>query len=324
MKRLLSTTIFTLLTLFSLSAQPKRPTISLELDRDSIAIGDQVTLSVFVDKDMMQIVAFPEIDQARAMGRIEVLESSDIDTVSTEGRNMRLSKRYRLTSFNAGNYRVSDYPVLYADKNIIDTLYSPDTVVLKVGTFDIDTTKMSIKDIRPIKDMPVKFGEWGGYAGVSLAGLLFLALLVWIIIRLIKHKPIFSKAKPAEPPHVRAIRELNELQHQKLWQNGRHKDYYTRLTDILREYIDGRFGISAMEMTSKEIIKAISTLGLEPQQIELIDELLRTADFVKFAQQGSEAEQNERFHTGVYYFVENTKQINPDAENKEYKEAMKV
>jgi hypothetical protein len=109
-----------------------------------------------------------------------------------------------------------------------------------------------------------------------------------------------------------------------LWQNGRHKEYYTRLTDILREYLDGRYNVSAMEMTSDEIIKSIASLELDSKQMELICELLQTADFVKFAQQAADAEQNEKFYTGVYYFVENTKQINPDDENKVYKEAMKI
>lgn len=323
MKHFLTTILLSLATAMAV-AQTARPTVEVSLDRDSVAIGDRVTLSVTVDKDVMQVVAFPEVDTEKAQGIIEVVESAPVDTVEQNGRRIRLAKRYTLTSFDAGNYRVGGYPVLYIDKNIVDTLYSADTLVLRVATFEIDTATMTIHDIRPVKHIPVKFGEWAGWAALGVLGLVVLAALIWVIVRLISKKPVFGREKPAEPPHERAIRELNELVHQKLWQNGRHKQYYTRLADILREYLNGRYGVGAMEMTTDEIIAEIRTLELDAKQQEMITELLQTADFVKFAKHAPDAEQNESLYTGVYYFVENTKQVNPDEQNAEYKEAMKV
>ena len=324
MKHLSILATLVLSAILSLSAQSNRPSISLSLDRDSVSIGDQVTLSVEVDKDVMQVVMFPEIDTERAGGIIEIIESSEVDTLSNEGRRMQIAKRYNITSFNAGSFRVSDYPVLYLDKNIVDTLYSPDTLLLRVSSFEIDTATMNIHDIRPIKDIPVMFGEWSGWAALGLVGLLLCGLIVWVIVRLVKHKPVFSKVKPAIPPHIKAINELNELQHQKLWQNGKHKLYYTRLTEILREYLDGRYGVSAMEMTTDEILEAIKELAIDARQFTTLAELLQTADFVKFAKHTPDDELNESLFSGVYYFVENTKQVNPEEDNNEYKEAMKI
>ncbi len=324
MKRLSILATLVLSAALTLSAQSSRPSISLSLDRDSVSIGDQVTLSVEVDKDVMQVVMFPEIDTERAGGIIEIVESSEVDTLASEGRRMQIAKRYTITSFNAGSFRVSDYPVLYLDKNIVDTLYSPDTLLLRVSSFEIDTATMTIHDIRPIKNIPVMFGEWGGWAALGLVGLLLCGAIIWVIVRLVKHKPVFGKVKPAIPPHIKAINELNELQHQKLWQNGRHKQYYTRLTEILREYLDGRYGVSAMEMTTDEILAAIKELSIDARQIAVLTELLQTADFVKFAKHTPDDELNESLFSGVYYFVEDTKQVNPDDENNEYKEAMKV
>ena len=122
--------------------------------------------------------------------------------------------------------------------------------------------------------------------------------------------------------HVHLV--AHRLQHQKLWQNGRHKQYYTRLTKILREYLDGRYGVSAMEMTTDEILAAIKELSIDARQFAVLTELLQTADFVKFAKHTPDDELNESLFSGVYYFVEDTKQVNPDDENNEYKEAMKV
>jgi hypothetical protein len=150
---------------------------------------------------------------------------------------------------------------------------------------------------------------------MSLGGVLLLLLIIWIIIRLIKHKPVFRKEKPAEPPHVRAIRELNELQHQKLWQNGRHKEYYTRLTDILREYLDGRYGVDAPEMTSEEILAALKRVGVSAKHFADLQRLLGESDLVKFAKYLPEQEYHEEAYYKVYYFVEESKVVPTEGES---------
>ena len=114
-------------------------------------------------------------------------------------------------------------------------------------------------------------------------------------------------AAPALPPHVEAIRALEELHNRKLWQNNRHKQYYSGLTDILRTYIARRWEIGAMEMTSDEIIAAMQSQELPDKARMDLTAVLRDADLVKFAKATPEAEQNENDYLKVYYFVEETK-----------------
>jgi hypothetical protein len=177
-----------------------------------------------------------------------------------------------------------------------------------VNTFEIDTTKQQIHDIKPPLDMPVKFGEFSGYLLVTL---LIIGAVVMLIIWLVKRyknrkQTLVVSNKPKEAPEVIAIRALEELQNEKLWQNNRHKLYYTRLTDIIRTYIDHRWDINSMEMTTSQTLEAVKKLIPEDAKSQL-SRLLTTADYVKFAKYTPDVEDNEMSWNDAYNFVEQTK-----------------
>ncbi|MDL2320640.1 hypothetical protein LJC45_05870 [Alistipes sp. OttesenSCG-928-B03] len=291
----------------SVAGQSRKPVVESRLVPDSIAIGDHFDLEVTVDKDALQYVDFPSFDEGVLTPQIEVLEEHPVDTVSSEGRRVKLMKRYRLTTFDEGVHTIGGVPVLYVDKNITDTLYVRDSMVLQVGTFEIDTLTQTIEDIKPTMNAPLRFGEFSGYLLWGLLALVLIAALVWWIIRRRKNLTFLGKPKPVEPPHVVAIRALEMLHNQKLWQNNKHKQYYTRLTDILREYLEGRYGIHAMEMTSDEILAAVSEVEVAEGPLANLRGLLKTADLVKFAKFEPAGAENEVAYTQTYYFVENTK-----------------
>lgn len=311
------TVIFSVLSV-SLFGQSVAPIVSARFVPDSIAIGDQFKLRVEVSKDMIQQISFPEFNDNKLGDKIEILSESAIDTVSIEGRAVTLAKEYLLTIFEDGRFSAGRFPLLYSDKNIIDTLWSKDSLLLEVGTFDIDTTKQTIFDIKEPLNTPLKFGEFSGYLLWGLLIAAIIAALVYYFIKRKKSMPLFGKPKPIDPPHVVAIKELEAVHNQKLWQNSKHKLYYTRLTDIIRAYIESRYGIAAMEMTTEEIMQAIKPLGIAAQSIDNLRSLLIMADFVKFAKHIPEAIENESSYTSAYYFVEETKpqEINNETEEK--------
>ncbi len=294
-------------TALSAFGQSTPPNVEARFSPDSIAIGDQFTLEVTVSKDIVQQVGFPEFKDHTISGILEILQESGADTVSREGRNVVLRKKYLLTTFEEGGYNLGRYPMLYIDKNITDTIWSRDSLILKVGTFEIDTTKDQIFDIKPPLDTPLKFGEFSGYLLWGLLGLAAVGAVIWLIIKRRKALGLFGSPKPTDPPHVAAIKALEILHNQKVWQAGRHKLYYTKLTDIIREYLEKRYGISAMEMTSDEILAAIIDLNLPAKSVDEMKELLRSADLVKFAKHVPDADYNENAYLSAYYFVEDTK-----------------
>ncbi len=262
-------------------AQNMAPKVEVTASRDTIFIGDQFTLSVKVDKDVAQVVEFPSFEQNLIGGKIEIVEEKPADTLARDGRSVALNKEYTVTCFDAGAYPLDDFPVLYLDKNVVDTILSGKGPVLVVTTFEIDTATMTIRDIKDVMPMPRTWAEVWPWVLLVAAALAVAAAVMWAALKLFrKGNPIFAP-KPPQPPHVIALQELEKLRREKLWEAGKYKEYYSRLTDILRTYLEGRFGMAAMEMTSGEILSALSGIdAMETQGIELV---LPEADLVKFA-----------------------------------------
>lgn len=311
MKRVLFIPLLLLVSLVAV-AQSDTPTVKARIEPDSIFIGDQFDFIIEVEKDLVQTTLFPEFTP-KGESLIELVEVMPIDTLERDGRRLKIAQRYRLAAFQEGLINMGKPGVLYADKNIVDTLYTTDSLVLKVATFQIDSTSQSIYDLKPQLTLPFKLAEIRGYLmwGLLLAALIALALygLHRYLEARGRHLKDLFKPAPPEPPHVVAIKALEALHHQKLWQNNKHKLYYSTLTDILRTYIAGRWGVGAMEMTSDEIIAAMREVELPEKARMDLTSVVMDADLVKFAKFTPEAEQNESDYTKVYYFVEETKPV---------------
>ena len=267
----------------------------------------------------------------------ELIEDYPLDTLKNEGRRLTLRKRYLLAVMETGDIPIRP-TILYFDKNreVPDTLVSEDTLVLSVARYmELDTTlflkadpaqqqgfsvdseraNAMLKDegIYTQKHLPFIFAEIRDYAIYGLIALIILSLVVWYIVWYVRNKwqGRGREVKPAPklPPHVIAIKALDELRNRKLWQNGKHKLYYSTLTEILRLYIEGRWAVGALEMTSHEILKALNNVDIKSDSRSNLMEILFTADMVKFAKALPEAEENEQLFNYAYYFVENTKSV---------------
>ncbi len=296
------------------------PTMTARFIPDSVGIGDHAKLTIEVDQDMMQIVAFPDLE-FKEDDAFEMVSAPTLDTISKEGRRVKLRREYVLRSFDEGRYNMGRVSILYADKNVADTLYAPDSLTLFVGTYLIDSTSHAIFDIKPVRDLPFQFKEISGYALWGAIGMVLLILVILVVLKIMAHygRSVFGLFKPAPPvpPHVAAIKALESLREQHLWQSGEYKGYYSQLTDILRTYISGRYGVAAMEMTSAEIIAASKELEL-PKRCEMeMQELLRDADLVKFAKAEIEASKNEGYFDSVRIFVNLTKIEEEESESED-------
>ena len=263
------------------------PTVTARVEPDSIMIGDRFDYVIDVEKDLVQVVEFPVFDPRD--GKIELVENCPVDTLERDGRRLKLRKRYRLAA----------------------------SVYLEVATFQIDSTSQSIYDLKAQKNLPFRFREVSGYVKWGVFFLLMLLAAGYALKRYLASRgkgfgDLFKPAPPL-PPHVAAIQALEALHNQKLWQNNRHKQYYSGLTDILRTYIAARWGFGAMEMTSDEIIETMRPEELPDKARMDLTAILRDADLVKFAKATPEAEQNEADYLKAYYFVEETKPVEEEA-----------
>jgi hypothetical protein len=290
------------------------PTVRAAFDRDSVMIGDQFLLGVTIEKDVMQMVDFASLIGSAQDSAFEVLEEYPVDTLSVAGRRQTLHRRYRVTIWEGGIYNLGRFPALYAGKNVVDTLLSVDSLRIVVGSFDIDLEKDKPFDIKPQQKVAFRLGEISGWLLMGLGALAVLAVAVWLLVRYRgRLAPLLGGGGPPLPPHVEAIRRLEALRNQKLPQNGRHKQYYSGLTDILRTYLERRFGIGAMEMTSAEILEALEGPRREGEVAAKpfgdLSTLLATADLVKFAKLIPDEGEVESDYYRAYYFVEETKAV---------------
>lgn len=277
---------------------------------DSVLIGDHFDLVMEVVSRDGYAVGFPTITNV-GEGKIELLEEGKIDTLSMGDGNYHLRKKWRMTSFEPAMYNIDSLGVLYSDGRTVDTLYAPNALELAVQMMPVDTAQKTIYDIKQPLKMPILFGEVVETGSMVLGVLVALAAVVMaviVVVRRLRRKGD-EVAKPKEPAHVVAIRELEMLHNQKLWQNGKVKEYYSRLTEILREYLDGRYGVGAMEMTTDEIVAAMKGLSLTKKQSASLGELLTESDLVKFAKYIPAEEYHEEAYNTVYYFVEESKEI---------------
>ncbi len=306
--------------IFSGYTQGNVPVIAAKLTADSITIGDQFELEVTIDKSLVQVVEFPIFKDNKIGDLIEILSESGLDTLAKDGEAIKLQKKYLLTIFDEGNYSIGRFPMLFADSNAVDTVWSKESMFINVATFEIDTTKQTIHDIKLPMDAPLKFGEVRWYIIWGCLGALLIGLLILYIVRRRANRSLSGKIKELIPPHIIAMLALEELKNKKIWQSSNHKLYYTALIDILREYVEGRYGVHAMEMTSEEIIIALKDKELSAKNIDELKDLLSISDLVKFAKVLPEADQNEGNYDRVYYFVEHTKKIEMEVINKDKEE----
>lgn len=291
---------------------PGKPIVRAAFIPDSIGIGDHVRLRVEVDKDMMQIVGFPELKSDALGPDFHVIAEGPEDTIQGEGRRQTLTKEYLITCFREGIYNIDRVPALYADKNIIDTLLSEKPLFLTVTLPNpIDTVMRTIYDVKPPEKAPLLVSEFSGYLLWIVTAMCFAAAVAWFIYRAASKKGAGREhsSAPRELPHVLAMRELEAMHNLKLWQSGRYKQYYTQLTDIVRTYIEGRYGIGAMEMTSDEIMEAVGEVNLQRKNYGELRSLLYTSDLVKFAKHVPDGDYNEKAWYDACSFVEDTKEV---------------
>ena len=279
--------------------------IDVKIDVADILIGEQTMLhlSVTTDKDKQVIIPLPA---EMLMEGVEVLNIFPPDTTDIKNNRILISYDLIITSFDSSLYLLPSFVVIDGR----DTLLS-NQVALKVSTPDVNIENP--EDYYDIKNVWRPQFVLADYYTI-IYGILFTLFLICVVgyfIQRFRNKPEEVKVvdtKPKLPPHEQAIKELKEIRERKLWQQGLEKVYYTEITDTLRRYISSRYGISAMEKTSSEILEII--LCEEPGNKGVYDNLrqiLSLSDLVKFAKLHPLPNENEISMFNANVFVERTK-----------------
>lgn len=304
--------------LLQMNLQAQEITARAELDTTDILIGDQINLNIYFSMPLDSRVIWPYY-QDTLVHNIEIIARSPVDTAINEDDNVvKMLQSLTITSFDSGYYHI---PALkFAYQPIDDTTFTEITtmpIYLRVHTMEVDTTK-AIMAIKPPLGAPITFREMLPWILMIIAGIALVFLIIFIVRKLKRKEPIFTiRPKPVLPPHIVAISGLENLKQKKLWQAGKTKNYYTELTDIVRIYIEGRFDIQAVEMTSDEIISGLNNTDTNPEIIEKLRQTLMLADMVKFAKASPLPLENDVSLNNSMDFVKETIQIIEEISAKE-------
>lgn len=274
------------------AAQQPSFAFKAQLNPDTILIGYRVELTIFASVPSGFDVQFPFFADSLIQG-VEVLGKPRIDTLKTKGNTRELLYQLAITSFDSGSYRIPGFRLPFSDGNKNDTVTTT-PLWLTVNTLPVDTAKQTIYDIKPPISQSYTFAElapWIG-GGLLLAGII--ALVVLYFVRRKKNQPLFFPRKVQEPPHEIALRELERISQEKLWETENSKHYNSVLTDILRNYIEGRFQIPAMEQTTFEIISSFKREEIIDQKLlSDLEQTLTQADLAKFAKYKTTVNENK-------------------------------
>lgn len=305
---------FLLIILFSGNSisQDESVKVKAVIDSSNYLIGDQIHLKLIAELTSGIKLKFPEISDS--LGKLLVIGKSKIDTVKNNKVNS-LTQVLTLTSFDSGYYQIPSLEFNYykADTNRFSAFTDP--INVKYTSVSVDTTK-PIKDIKPPLEVPFSIWDYIWYI-VGIIGFVFIVLVV--IYYFYKRKPQQKEIRnfdPKIPPHVQALLDFEKLEEEKLWQQGKIKDYYSRLTDILRLYLERRFDFPALELTTSEIMIQIKMILSGSEILINLQKILDLADLVKFAKNIPIPQENTLAISLSRNIVESTIPIETDAEKK--------
>jgi len=281
---------------FGLAKSQTEITLSVEPPQDTITIGDQVTLKISVEYPKGEEYFFPEFENELIPG-IELVESHAVDSLKSKDKNNKhIEKRYVITSFDEGTYIFDKFPVLKIHLGVIDTLYSSNEITINVKTIEL-AEDFEPYDIKGIKAYPRNLWLWFAIVAAAL-------LIIAFVIYKLKTRKTEIKPENKIPPFDLAVQKLDKLKESDLAFSN-NKEYYSQLTDIVREYIELETNISVMEKTSDEILALLpKTIFSSSLLISPVKDMFFIADLVKFAKYQASILESDNNWKDAHTFVE--------------------
>ena len=276
--------LLSLFLIFSVVAfAQQKPVVKAEIDTTNIRIGEQFEFKITIQDTANVII--PKLEN---LVGIEIVEDKKIDTIKNQ-----LIKKYLLTSFDSGAYYIPQQQIFIKQR-----LHLTDSLLINVATVAVDTTKQKMFPIKSIQAEPVVFDDYKKYVWYGIIALLVIGVVLYLALKKKKEEKE-EIIIPSIPPYEEAIQKFHELDEKLLWQNNQVKEYYSELTDIIRAFIERELKVPALESTTDELIETLTdfndseAISATKETIKKLRDLLREADFVKFAKSKPLSEQIE-------------------------------
>ncbi len=296
--------------------------VKAQVDTSTITIGDHILYSIIIDRQ--KDVRIIEPGQGLNLGMFEIKDYKFHDPLEKDDHIIQRYD-YVISVYDTGKFTIPPYPLAYftSDSASKPAIIEAPAIDIYVKSVLKGEDKPELKDIKPPIDIPFNYRFWALFAG----GILLFLLLVFFLYRIWKRKQekgyLFTPPPPPPPAHEVALNELQKLYASDLLQNQEYKEFFSRLSEILRAYLEGRYFISALEETTSEIMQEMEQHLHDEQLKQRLDEILSTCDLIKFAKYIPDQQEIERLKEWSVDFVEQTKivyetpteEINEEAES---------
>ena len=282
--------------------------VSASIDSTMLMIGDQTALHLSVTQEANEHVEMPVFGET-LQDDIEIVDRSAVDTTTLPDGRLQLSQELTLTSFKDSLFPVAPIAVVSGS----DTFFTDPMALNVIQPFEVDSS-LAITDIKDIEKAPI---YWWGIIRWILLALAVIGLFVGAYYGVQWYRKHFLKEKEViEPELLRpadevALEKLDEIKAQKIWKDGKVKEYQTELTDVVREYIGRRFDVQSTEKTSDETLRAMKPL-IDKELFAKLSKMLQLADLVKFAKWHTTPDENEQALSTAYEFVKETREVPSD------------
>ena len=265
------------------------------LDTNTILIGQQTKYTITNNKENTDF--WPYYDKLLTEN-IEIIEASIIDT-----NNGIISQYFTITSWDSGTYYIP--PIIFSDNyQTKGAMFN-----VKIPILDNDAKLKGIK--KPIEE-PIGWSD--------ILPCIIFALIIYLSAYYIKKylstkkdNIQANKIKNIIPSDILALKQLNKLEEDKVWQRGDIKEYQSRLSEIIRRYTENRFKFTALEMTTDEILEKLKSMSkMDKKNLENLQIILQRADLAKFAKSIPIRDENIESMDLAKNFIVNTKEIKKD------------
>jgi hypothetical protein len=267
--------------------------LNVKIDTDTILIGDQIKLSI--ECNSVEGELFPNFSDS--IGPLEILTKSNVDSITSDS-GLILRQNYTITAWDSGNYYIPS--TKYGNE-------VKDSILIYVNTIKLSQND-ELKDIKAPIHTPISFEEASPYILAFIILLIVIFLIRYWLKNRTKKEIIPLIKEEIIPPHEIALNKLEILNTQKLWQNGKVKEYYTTISEVIRTYIEEGIGTPAMEIPTKEIVDQLHQQRIETNKLE---ELLMRSDLAKFAKsQPLEIENKESYKIAIDFINSTAQSVN--------------
>lgn len=303
--------LYILIFLFgSLGLSAQSVDVNASIDTNFLLIGEQTQIELKVqyrlDGEAVN-VQFPALTDTISEF-IEIVYTSPIDTVYPDKNDLSIieqTQKITVTSFDSGSYVIP-----YFEFNINNGLFQTGPLLIEVRPMDVDTSK-AIFDIRGPIEEPFSIIDWTKENWVWIAIVLVLLIGGIILIYYLKNRPekVIEEVIPDIPPYLISLQKLQKLKESQLWQAGKVKMHHSEISEIIREYLEKRYEVHALENTTDEIMQSLRFHSIDPNLLSKLNQILVLADLVKFAKEKPSSTENEMSLLNAVEFVKETKQI---------------